>query len=44
MFATLKGRLRSGIPVHEIDANINDPAFSARAVELMLELISTDNG
>ena len=44
MFATLKGRLRSGIPVHEIDANINDPAFSARAVELMLELISIDNG
>ncbi len=43
MFAALKDRLRKGIPVYEIDANINDPAFSVRAVELMLELISTDN-
>ena len=40
MFESLKQRLRTGVPVYEMDANINDPAFSARAVELMLELIS----
>ena len=44
MFGALKDRLRKGIPVHEMDANINDPAFSARAAELMLELIATDTG
>ena len=40
MFAALKEGLRKGISVYEIDANINDPAFSARAVELMIDLIS----
>ena len=39
-FAALLDGLKTDIPVHEVDANINDPAFSARAVELMLELIS----
>ena len=40
LFAALRDGLKADIPVHEVDANINDPAFSARAVELMLELIS----
>lgn len=39
MFNALKSNLRDGITVVEIDANINDAAFSAKAVEMMLELI-----
>jgi uncharacterized protein (UPF0261 family) len=38
-FDTLRQHLNPHIPVHELDANINDPEFSARAVELMLQLI-----
>ena len=40
MFEAIRSGLREDIPVYEIDSNINDPEFSARAVELMLELIS----
>jgi len=40
MFDALKENLRADIAVHEIDHNINDPAFSARAVEIMLDLIA----
>lgn len=40
MFEALKSNLREGIPVEEIDANINDPEFAKRAVEMMLELMS----
>ena len=40
LFDALKAHLRSDIPVVEIDANINDPAFAKRAVALMLELIA----
>lgn len=36
----LKANLRPGIPVEELDANINDEAFSKRAAERMLELIA----
>lgn len=39
MFDALKANLRDDIPVVEIDANINDAAFSAKAVEMMIELI-----
>ena len=39
MFNVLKENLKEGIRVEEIDANINDEAFSAKAVEMMLELI-----
>ena len=35
MFDAIKAHLREGIPVHEIDHNINDPEFSAKATELM---------
>lgn len=38
-FAALKEHLRPGIRVVELDHNINDPEFSAKAVEMMLELI-----
>jgi len=40
MFTALKKNLRKDIPVHEIDCNINDSEFSAKAVELMLELMA----
>lgn len=40
MFDALKKNLKEGIRVEEIDANINDAAFSAKAVEMMLELIT----
>ena len=39
MFDAIKAGLREGIDVVELDCNINDPAFSAKAVEMMLELI-----
>lgn len=40
MFDILKVNLKEGIPVVEIDCNINDPEFSAKAVGMMLELIA----
>ena len=40
LFSALKEHLKPTIRVEECDANINDAAFSERAVELMLELIS----
>lgn len=39
MFDAIKTNLREDIPVVELDNNINDGAFSAKAVEMMLELI-----
>ena len=39
-FVTLRSRLRPDIPVTDVDANINDPAFSNKAVEVMLQLIA----
>jgi uncharacterized protein (UPF0261 family) len=38
---TLREHLKPEIPIHEVDANINDTSFSTRAVELMLELIDS---
>ena len=40
MFDALKSNLNKDIPVVEIDHNINDPEFSAKSVEMMLDLIS----
>ena len=40
LFAALKENLNPSIAVEEMDANINDKAFSARAVERMLELVA----
>ena len=40
LFDALKKNLNPSIDVQEIDANINDKAFSARAVQRLLELIA----
>jgi uncharacterized protein (UPF0261 family) len=39
MFDAVKAGLREGIEVVEMDCNINDPRFAAKAVEMMLALI-----
>jgi len=39
MFDGIKSNLKPGIPIVEVDRNINDPAFAAKAVEMMLGLI-----
>ncbi len=39
MFESLKNHLRGDIPVEELDLNINDPAFAARAVAMLLDLL-----
>jgi uncharacterized protein (UPF0261 family) len=39
MFDAIKANLKEGITVVEVDNNINDPEFSAKAVEMMLDLI-----
>ena len=39
MFDAIESNLTDGIDVVEIDCNINDPEFSAKAVEMMMELI-----
>jgi uncharacterized protein (UPF0261 family) len=39
MFDAIKTNLRPGIPIVELDLNINDPAFAAKAVETMLDLM-----
>ena len=39
MFDAIKEHVRRDIPVVELDCNINDPPFAAKAVEMMLELI-----
>ena len=40
MFDAIKADLKKGITVVEMDNNINDPEFSAKAVEMMLDLIN----
>ena len=40
MFDAIKAKLNKNIPVVEMDNNINDGEFSAKAVKMMLELIS----
>lgn len=39
MFDAIKANLKEGITVVELDNNINDPEFSAKAVEMLLDLI-----
>jgi uncharacterized protein (UPF0261 family) len=39
MFDAIKSGVRSDIEIAEIDCNINDPQFAAKAVEMMLALI-----
>jgi uncharacterized protein (UPF0261 family) len=38
-FAAIKADLKPGIPLVEMDSNINDPAFADRAVELLLGML-----
>ncbi len=38
-FNTIKAELKPGIPVIEVDCNINDPQFADRAVELLLGMM-----
>jgi len=40
MFNAVKTNVKPTIPVVEVDLNINDPGFAAKAVEVMLDLIS----
>jgi uncharacterized protein (UPF0261 family) len=40
MFDAIKSNLKKDIPVVEMENNINDAEFSAKAVEMMLELIA----
>ena len=42
MFAALRQNLRSDIPFIEVDANINDPVFARKAVDMMLKLMNQD--
>lgn len=37
LFATLKQNLRADIPVIEMEANINDPAFAQKCAEVLLD-------
>ena len=39
-FATIRKNLRPDIPYIEIDANINDPAFSSQVARTLLDLIA----
>ena len=39
LFSAIEHNLRKDIPVYRVDANINDPLFSKRAVEVMLKLM-----
>jgi uncharacterized protein (UPF0261 family) len=39
MFEAIKKDLSPGIPFVEVDLNINDPKFAAKAVELIIQLI-----
>jgi uncharacterized protein (UPF0261 family) len=38
-FSALKAGLKPGIPVMELDCNINDPAFADQAADAMMELV-----
>ncbi len=38
-FQTIKENLKAGIPVVELDHNINDPEFADTAVELLLDML-----
>lgn len=39
MFDTIKSNVKAEIPVIELDCHINDPAFSDKAVDMLLDLI-----
>ncbi len=43
-FQVLRDSLRPDIPLEEMDANINDPAFADRAADLLMELLQRQTG
>lgn len=43
MFETIKKNLKPKIEVIEVDANINDPVFAEKAVEILIGLMSSSN-
>jgi uncharacterized protein (UPF0261 family) len=43
-FEAIQSKLRPGIPVVEMDANINDPEFADKVVETLLSLIARARG
>jgi uncharacterized protein (UPF0261 family) len=40
-YAAIKANLKPGIPVIEVDANINDSVFADRAAEVLLGMLKT---
>ena len=38
-YEAIKANLKPGIPIVELDANINDPVFAEKAVEMLLEMM-----
>jgi uncharacterized protein (UPF0261 family) len=40
-FQAIKDNLNPGIPVVEIDDNINDPEFADKAVKLLLKMLAS---
>ena len=40
LFDAIRSNLRDGIPVVEVDANINDPVFAEKAVEMLFGLMA----
>ncbi|MCU0505530.1 MAG: Tm-1-like ATP-binding domain-containing protein [Chloroflexi bacterium] len=44
LFDAVRGTLRPGIVLREVDANINDPAFADAAVETFLRLRADRDG
>jgi uncharacterized protein (UPF0261 family) len=38
-FATIKAQTRADLPVHELDYNINDPAFADAVAQALLEML-----
>ena len=40
-FDAIRSGVKAGIPVIEIDGNINDPIFADRAAEIFFELFET---
>jgi len=43
-FDSIKANLRPGIPVYELDNNINDPEFAQKVVEVLLDLMERAKG
>ena len=40
-FQAIKDNLNDGIPLIEMDHNINDPEFAQKAVELLLDMLQS---